>query len=486
MSSGVDSSVAAALLIRSEHPRENLQPFYMANWSPSASPPSVVPPQPPHNKPQAKDSAAETQYLRDQDPGKCTEREFNDVKVICRALGLKEPLHLSFEKEYWNEVFTPMIEMFQRGQTPNPDVECNRQIKFGTVVRRLENEFQKDQNSHKKLRKWWMATGKKFPISQFSFPPLPPIFKYSYSSGHYAHILYHIPTNNYHLLRSRDPNKDQTFYLSTIPLSTLPHLLFPLGSNGLAKPYVKAYARELSLPGWRPGEPERQESMGLCFVEPGGGKGKSGFRRWLREYLDPEPGDIIVGPSRTYKLNKLADQPDSAPEGIVIGEHQGLWHATIGEKSHFEFPQGDIRYAGKWYVSRKNREKNTLEVVRGLDNARLFGKGMVVEQWRWLGDDAEKIALGIGHHDDSIITTGTIWEDGLVAQFRHRQKPFRITRVEVLEAPNTPGSTENHLRRLRILFDIPGRSIAPGQSAALWFGERCLGGGVVEDIVELN
>lgn len=174
MSSGVDSSVAAALLIRSDHPRENLQPFYMANWSSSANPPSVVPPQPPHNKPQAKDSAAETQSLRDQDPGKCTEREFNDVKDICQALGLKEPLYLSFEKEYWNEVFTPMIETFQRGGTPNPDVECNRQIKFGTVVRRLENEFQRDQNSHKKLGKWWMATGKKFPISHF-FSLSPPI-----------------------------------------------------------------------------------------------------------------------------------------------------------------------------------------------------------------------------------------------------------------------------------------------------------------------
>lgn len=310
------------------------------------------------------------------------------------------------------------------------------------------------------------------------------IYKSSHFSGHYAHIVHHISTNNYHLLRSRDPNKDQTFYLSTIPPSILSHLLFPLGSHGLTKPDVKAYARKLSLPGWRAGEPERQESMGLCFVEPGGGRGKSGFRRWLREYIDPEPGNIIVGPSRTYKLNKLADQPDSAPEGTVVGKHQGLWHATIGERSHIEFPQGDARYAGKWYVSRKNREKNTLEVVRGLDNARLFGRGMIMEQWRWLGDDAEEIALKISGHNNSKTTVGLIWEDGLVAQFRHRQKPLRITGVEVLETPTTP--TENHSKRLRILFDIPGRSVTPGQSAALWFGERCLGGGVIEDIVELD
>lgn len=227
--------------------------------------------------------------------------------------------------------------------------------------------------------------------------------------------------------------------------------------------------------------------MGLCFVEPGGGRGRSGFRRWLREYLDPEPGDIIIGPSRTYKPNKQSNQADSIPEGTVIGQHQGLWHATIGERSHFEFPQGDARYAGRWYVSRKNRKQNTLEVVRGLDNARLFGKGMVVEQWRWLGEDAEELALGISGHDNSKTTKGVIWENGLVAQFRHRQKPLRITKIEVLEDPIRPGvPTEDLPKRLRILFDTPERSVTPGQSAALWFGERCLGGGVIEDTVDLG
>lgn len=166
---------------------------------------------------------------------------------------------------------------------------------------------------------------------------------------------------------------------------------------------------------------------------------------------------------------------------MVIGKHQGLWHATIGERSHIELPQGDARFAGKWYVSRKNREKNTLEVVRGLDNTRLFGKGMIMEQWRWLGDDAEEIAL---KPDNSKTAVGSIWEGGLVAQFRHRQKPLPITGVKVLETPTTP--TENHSKRLRILFDIPRRSVTPGQSAALWFGERCLGGGIIEDIVELD
>lgn len=162
MSSGVDSSVAAALLIRSGHPRENLQPFYMANWSPSANPPSIAPPQLPYNKPRSKNPAPQTQSFQDRAPEKCTEKEFNDVKVICQAMRLKEPLYMSFEKDYWNEVFVPMIETFQKGRTPNPDVECNRQIKFGTVVKRLEDEFRRDYQKvgDGKKGRWWMATGK--------------------------------------------------------------------------------------------------------------------------------------------------------------------------------------------------------------------------------------------------------------------------------------------------------------------------------------
>lgn len=171
MSSGVDSSVAAALLLRSGHPRENLQPFYMANWSPSANPLSIVPAQLPYNKPRGSDNIRQMGSPRE--PEKCTERELNDVKGVCKALGLKEPLYMSFEKEYWNEVFIPMIATFQRGRTPNPDVECNRQIKFGSVIKRLKTEFEKGslERISEGNRDWWMATGRQLFI-QKHFPHL--------------------------------------------------------------------------------------------------------------------------------------------------------------------------------------------------------------------------------------------------------------------------------------------------------------------------
>ncbi|KAI5853236.1 tRNA-specific 2-thiouridylase [Morchella snyderi] len=460
MSGGVDSSVAAALLLRSGHPRENLQPFYMANWSPAANPVSMAPARLPYNKPRQESCDKQVQYVSQSE--KCTEKEFNDVKAVCYAMGLKEPLYMSFEKEYWNEVFMPMVEMYQQAKTPNPDVECNRQIKFGTVIKRLENEFERNVTIDGKGRKWWMAT------------------------GHYAHVLNHIPTNSAHLLRSCDPNKDQTFYLSMIPPSVLPRLIFPLGSHSLSKPAVKALARELSLPGWRSGEPERPESMGLCFVEPGGGRGKSGFRRWLQEYLEPEPGNIVIGPPQIFPPNQESNiQPHAAPEGMVIGKHKGLWHATIGERSHYEFPQGDPRFVGKWYVSRKYKESNTLEVVKGLDNARLFGKGMIMEDWRWLGEDAQRVALQIFTNIYNAKDNLT-WGNGLVTQFRHRQKPLKVIKVEIIERLTLSKSATGGANRLKILFESPERSVTPGQSAALWFGKRCLGGGIIESAVDLD
>ncbi|CUS08867.1 unnamed protein product [Tuber aestivum] len=451
MSSGVDSSVAAALLLRSEHPRENLLPFYMANWSPSAGPDPLPPPPSAFGRAQRDPTLVRPQSNRGS--LRCTEREYNDVKDVCRALGLSEPIYMNFEKEYWCEVFLPMLDMYRCGKTPNPDVGCNRHIKFGAVIKRLRDEFHRRGGEvTERESKWWLAT------------------------GHYAHVLYHIPTKAPHLLRSIDLNKDQTFYLSTLRQEVLSRLLFPLGSYRLSKPAVKSLARELLLPGWRPGQTERPESMGLCFVEPAGGKGQTGFRRFLSEFLEPEPGDVIIGPSKKYP-GENESKGTCASEGAIVGRHAGLWHATIGERARFQLPQGSPEYRGKWYVSGKNRQLNTLEIVRGLDNARLYGKGMVVEKWRWLGDDAADIV-----QEQSASSRG-----GLVAQFRHRQIPLKVSVVEQSGGSGRQSCFEEYEPpELRIIFDSPAMAIAPGQSAALWFGDRCLGGGVIRDAIELD
>lgn len=426
---------------------------------------------------------------------------------------------MNFEKEYWTEVFEPMVASYERGETPNPDVGCNRWVKFGGLLRRLKEMETRSTQGMEKGR-WWLAT------------------------GHYAKIgclLGKQPVEP-HLLRSPDPNKDQTYFLSTLAPECLHKLLFPLAANNLSKPQVYELARKYGLPGWAPGLPERSESMGLCFVESrGGGQGTSGFRVFLSEFLEPSPGEVVVGPELPTPVGVVLEGQEGRPKndtvgapprgrrkmsrnsedegnleksltpGTVIGQHLGLWTATVGEKAHLNLPQGDVRFQGRWYISGKNAAANQIEVVRGWGNGRLWSKGIVVQEFHWLGRDCEAVALSalsptplmgarvkaqgaevvVDHtvlEEAQDTTTGKtvkeqIWEERLVLQFRHRQKPIRIASVEIMgqgqgqEAPLQVG-------HVKIMLETPQRAVTPGQNAAMWWGKRCLGGGVINEVIQ--
>lgn len=443
------------------------------------------------------------------------------MQELCSFLGLRDPLHINLEKEYWTEVFEPMIASYERGETPNPDVGCNRWVKFGGLLCRLEEMEARSWQGGEKGR-WWLAT------------------------GHYANIGYPLgnPNGEPHLLRSSDPNKDQTYFLSTLARECLNKLIFPLGANNLSKPEVYELARKYQLPGWAPGSPERSESMGLCFVEPGGGgQGTSGFRVFLNEFLEPSPGEVVVGldlptpagvvladqegrpkndtigsPPRRKRSGTLEDEGNSGKSlapGTIIGQHQGLWTATVGERAHLNLPQGDVRYQGRWYVSGKNATTNQIEVVRGWSNGSLWSTGIVVPEFYWLGRDCEAVALtalsptppplpmgtpvraqgagGVLDHPDieEVVEDATeytngnttkeqIWEGRLVLQFRHRQKPVRITSVGIMGQRQGSPLQVGHVE---IMFEIPQRAVTPGQNAAIWWGERCLGGGVIDEVI---
>ena len=367
---------------------------------------------------------------------KCVDREFSRVQQICEHFALpNKPLRLRFEKEYWNDVFEPMLNAYASGVTPNPDVGCNREVKFGALAKRLRDMARGE--------KWWLAT------------------------GHYARV-----DTAGRLYRSADKRKDQTYFLSTVQVGVLKHCLFPLGAEALLKAEVKERARELAVPGWREGE-ETGESFGLCFVQPAGGR-NSGFRRFLGEYLQPDPGEFVVGESQeAWPSGEKINMPYP---GTVVGRHEGLWHATVGEKAHLELPQASPMYQGRWFVSRKDRRRNIIEIVKGGDNRALFSKSMVVDDWRWLGDDAEGAATR-QQPWRAEMAEGGAWEEGLVIQFRHMQRPIRVREVRMLGEGREVGT-----KRIRIWFDMPQKSVAEGQAAALWDGERCLGGGAIEVI----
>ncbi|ODV77856.1 5-methylaminomethyl-2-thiouridylate-methyltransferase, partial [Suhomyces tanzawaensis NRRL Y-17324] len=288
MSSGVDSSVAAALYAKKYR---NVRGIYMANWSQTA---------------------------------KCTESDWNDVQKVCKSLNIPCE-RVNFEKEYWSEVFQPMIQMYEQGLTPNPDTGCNKYVKFGKMIEHLSEKFRNQD------KKWWLVT------------------------GHYARIMKDQSTGEFHLLRGYSQGKDQSYYLSSIPSDILARVLMPIGHH--LKPAVRQMAHDLNLH-----VSNKPDSQGLCFVS----QDQKNFREFLNEYIEPNPGNIVT------------------EDGRVWGKHQGLWHCTIGQKSTVSMPQGDPNYKGVWFVSEKNVERNELVIVKGGNNPKLFNSKIMVKDWEWL------------------------------------------------------------------------------------------------------
>lgn len=215
MSGGVDSSVAAIMLQKQGYEVIGL---FMRNW----------------------DSLADGELDGPTTAtGMCPQEEdYNDAKAVCDKLGI--PLHRKdFVKEYWDYVFTYFLDELKKGRTPNPDIMCNKYIKFDMFAKEA-----------KKLGADFIAT------------------------GHYARI------KDGKLLRAIDTNKDQTYFLSQVSNKQLENVLFPIGD--MIKPDVRKIAEEYGLI-----TAKKKDSTGICFI------GERNFTNFLKNYLPNQPGNIV-------------------------------------------------------------------------------------------------------------------------------------------------------------------------------------------------
>ena len=216
ISGGVDSSVAALLLKKQGY---NVIGLFMRNW----------------------DSTLNNDYLGNPNLGNniCPqEQDYNDALSICEKLSI--PLHrIDFVKEYWDFVFKYFLDELKKGRTPNPDIMCNKYIKFDLFIEEA-----------KKLGADYIAT------------------------GHYAKLI------DNKLYKATDLNKDQSYFLAYVSKEKFKSVLFPL--ENLTKPEVRQIAKENGLI-----TAEKKDSTGICFI------GERNFTKFLENYLPNQPGKIV-------------------------------------------------------------------------------------------------------------------------------------------------------------------------------------------------
>ncbi len=347
-SGGVDSAVALHKLVRQGH---DVTPFYI-------------------------------RIGMDNDQGDCSAEE--DIEM-CRLITARYKLPLeivSLHQEYWDNVMDYALRTVKQGLTPNPDVMCNKLIKFGFFEQRWGKDFEKT------------------------------------ATGHYATTLIG-DDNLIYLGTAPDLIKDQTDFLAQISYSQLSHIIFPIGD--MPKAMVREIAVEQNLP-----NAYRRDSQGICFL------GKINYNDFLMRQLGKKTGPII-----------------EIETGRKLGEHNGFWFHTIGQR------KGLGLSGGPWYVVGKNVNDNVVYVSGGYDTEKQYGKSLHIAEMHWITKNPMPA-------DDT----------SMKISFKNRHTP------EFIDATlhSLPYSGEYLIKSERKV-----QGIAPGQFAVIYNQERtiCYGSGII-------
>jgi tRNA-uridine 2-sulfurtransferase len=354
MSGGVDSSVSAYLLQEQGY---NVEGLFMKNWEED-----------------------------DTDEYCAASQDLADAQAVCAKLGI--PLHtINFAAEYWDRVFEYFLQEYRAGRTPNPDIMCNKEIKFKAFL-------------------------------EFALEDLAADF---IATGHYAR---RTEVNGQVVMqRGLDANKDQSYFLYTLSEAHLAKTLFPVGE--LNKSEVRQIAEDLGLI-----TAAKKDSTGICFI------GERKFKDFLQQYIPAQPGIIETA------------------AGEAVGQHQGLMYYTLGQrkgigvgglKSHPEQP---------WFVVAKDMDTNKLIIGQGHEHPRLMSTGLKASQLHWVNRQP---------------LTQTC---RFTVKTRYRQTDVACE-VRPLDADT-----------VQVAFDAPVSAVTPGQSVVFYDGDQCLGGGIIDAILQ--
>ncbi len=265
----------------------------------------------------------------------CAERDAEDARRVAGQIGI--PFYVfDFEKEYKKKVVEYMIEGYRAGLTPNPDVMCNREIKFGLFLRRAL-----------KLGADYVATGH---YVKLLTSPRAPAKRVSGATPKSYSSRARRGSPLFALGIAKDLNKDQSYFLWTLTQNELKHCLFPLG--GLTKPEVRVLAKKAWL-----ATAEKKDSQGICFL------GMVDVKDFLKKYIKAKKGKVL------------------ASDGTVVGEHDGAAFYTIGQRHGFRLSSAvsrGVKDTLPHYVISKDVKKNTITVAEGSENPLLFRKNILL------------------------------------------------------------------------------------------------------------
>ncbi len=350
--------------------------------------------------------------------------DFVDAAAVADLLGI-ELEHVNFAAEYKDRVFAEFLREYAAGRTPNPDVLCNAEIKFKAF---LDHAVRLGADK--------IATGHYARIRRVPADPRTPaaarVRPVPAHPGMPAgrHDESHAAARggagdggvSYQLLKGLDPAKDQSYFLHRLNQAQLSRTLFPVGE--LKKTEVRRIAAEIGLP-----NAGKKDSTGICFI------GERPFREFLNRYLSHEPGPI------------------KDERGRTLGRHVGLSFYTLGQRQGLGIGgvKGRADAGGEhapWFVARKDLQHNTLVVVQGHEHQWLLSHTLTADDTSWLA--------GVPPPPGAF-----------AAKTRYRQADAACAYSAVDSG------------RFRLHFDAPQWAVTPGQSAVLYDGEVCLGGGVI-------
>ena len=321
LSGGVDSSVAAHLLKEKGH---HVIGLFMRNWNDE----SVI-------------IDNECPWIEDS----------NDALQVAESLSIPFQV-LDFSKEYKERIVDYMFKEYENGRTPNPDILCNREVKFDLFLKKALE-----------LGADYIAT------------------------GHYCRkeTLTENGKETHRLLAGKDSTKDQSYFLCQVNQEQLSKALFPIGE--LKKTEVRAIAKKIGL-----NTAEKKDSQGLCFI------GKVKLPVFLQQQLKPKKGKVIEI-DRIHETFKVHNQHGSyalnSSMGKIVGEHEGAHYFTIGQRKGLNIGGTPLPL----FIIGTDTAENIIYVGQGEDHPGLFRKGLTVknEDIHWLSKD---LTLQVGESED--------------------------------------------------------------------------------------